>query len=271
VESFWLALGVKAASTALVVVAASAVAERSGPRWGGLVACFPVSAGPAYVLLALEQDAAFVASSALSSFACGVATWAFLTAFVWLARDRKLWPSLLGALAVWFACAVAVRALPWTLAAAALANALAFVLATRLTAPVVFSMSTQARVSAPWIELPLRALLVGAFVAVVVTVSDAIGPSATGIAAVFPITLSSLAVVISRRFGVAGAASALAGAIKPLIGIACGLAVLSVAPTVMGLWPALALSLIAALAWPMLMIARGAFAQAQPQSHDNGA
>jgi uncharacterized membrane protein (GlpM family) len=266
-----LGLGIKAVSTALVVVAASVVAERVGPRWGGLVACFPVSAGPAYVLLALEHDAAFIAGSALASFACGAATWAFLTSFVRLARRRRLWPSLLGALAVWLAVALAVRAVPWTLATAGLANAVALAAAIKLAPPVAVATVSEARKNAAWLELASRAGLVGVFVAAVVALSDAIGPSVTGIAAVFPITLSSLAVVINRRFGVAGAASALAGAVKPLIGIACGLAVLSLTPPVLGVWPALGVSLVAALAWPMAMIARGVAARAPSQGGEGGA
>ncbi len=46
---------------------ASMVAERSGPLIGALVATLPVSAGPVYVFLALDHDAAFIAQSALAS------------------------------------------------------------------------------------------------------------------------------------------------------------------------------------------------------------
>ncbi|MDX2144669.1 MAG: hypothetical protein SFV19_15040 [Rhodospirillaceae bacterium] len=256
-DAFWIALTAKAVSTALVVVAASVVAERVGPKWGGLVACFPVSAGPAYVLLALQHDARFIAESALASLACGVATWAFLASFVTFAQRRGLWPSLLGALGVWFVLAATVRAVPWSVTGAALANVAAFIIAVRLTPRTVAHGAALTRPPS-WAELPVRALLVGLFVAMVVTVSDAIGPAVTGIAAVFPITLSSLAVVLNRSFGVAGAAAALRGAIKPIIGIACGLTVLALTPLALGVWPALGVSLLAALAWPMIMIAQGA-------------
>ena len=81
-DAFWFALALKAIATAFVVVLASVVAERVGPKWGGLVASIPVSAGPAYVLLAMQHDAAFIAHSALLSFASGAATWVFLVAFM---------------------------------------------------------------------------------------------------------------------------------------------------------------------------------------------
>jgi energy-converting hydrogenase Eha subunit E len=49
------------------VVTASIITERSGPVIGALVATLPVSAGPSYVFLALDHDAAFIAQGALSS------------------------------------------------------------------------------------------------------------------------------------------------------------------------------------------------------------
>ena len=255
-DSFWLALGLKACATALVVVVASVVAERAGPRWGGLVASIPVSAGPAYVLLAMQHDVGFIANSALSSFAGGMATWVFLTAFVRLADRRGIVLSLGGALFVWLIAALVVRAVPWTLLTAGLANLAAFGVASRWGQPNDMGISGGSTVGRAWFELPLRAVMVGLFVALVVSVSDAIGPSATGIAAVFPIALSSLSILMNRRFGISGAAAALGGAIKPLIGIACGFVVLSLSPEIIGTWPALGAALIASLIWPTAIIAR---------------
>ena len=255
-ESFWLTLGMKALATALVVVIASVVAERAGPKWGGLVASIPVSAGPAYILLALQHDAAFIANSALTSFASGAATWIFLIAFVRFSDRRKLWISLPSALLIWLCTALVISAVPWSWPLALGANFIAFVAAVSWGIPQSGPITKQNLAARSWFELPLRGLLVGAFVAAVVTLSNAIGPSATGIAAVFPIALTSLAFLINRGFGVAGAAAALGGAIKPMIGIACGFAVLSLTPELIGTWPALGLALFTALLWPMWIIAR---------------
>lgn len=255
-DAFWVALGLKAAATAAVVVVASVVAERVGPRWGGLVASIPVSAGPAYVLLAFQHDAAFIAGSALSSFAGGVATWVFLTAFVRLAARHSLLTSLPLALLIWLLTAIILRVVPWTLPTALLANIIAYLVAVRWGQPGTMTIPIPRAESRAWVELPLRAVMVGAFVAAVVTLSDAIGPSATGLAAVFPIALTSLAVLVNRRFGISGARAALGGAITPMIGIACGFAVLSLTPETLGTWPALGLALFTALLWPMWIVAR---------------
>jgi uncharacterized membrane protein (GlpM family) len=256
VDNFWLALALKAVATSLVVVTASVVAERAGPRWGGLVASIPVSAGPAYVLLALQHDAAFIEHGALLSFAGGVATWTFLTAFVRLSRKFQLPGALFGALVIWLVAALIIREVPWTWPFVVLANIAVFVMATRFAQAPEFKVSSSATVQRQWFELPTRAVAVGVFVAFVVTISDIIGPSATGLAAVFPIALTSLAILTNQKFGIAGAASAFSGAVKPMLGIASGFAVLSLTPTILGTWPALALALFTALLWPMWIVLR---------------
>jgi hypothetical protein len=62
---FILFLLLRMAIAAAFVVSASIVTERSGPVIGALVATLPISAGPSYVFLALDHDAAFIAQGAL--------------------------------------------------------------------------------------------------------------------------------------------------------------------------------------------------------------
>ena len=65
--AFLLTLGLRMAITAAFVVTASIVTERSGPVIGALIATLPISAGPSYVFLALDHDAAFIAEGALGT------------------------------------------------------------------------------------------------------------------------------------------------------------------------------------------------------------
>lgn len=59
-DPFWFPLAVKMAATAAVVVAASRLAERAGPLIGGMIATLPISAGPAYIFLALGHDLSLI-------------------------------------------------------------------------------------------------------------------------------------------------------------------------------------------------------------------
>src|SRR5512134_2761890 len=122
--AFWLALIVKMAVTAGFVVVATATAERAGAFVGALVATLPIAAGPAYVFVALDHDAGFIAASALSSLAINAMTAVFALTYATMAQRHGLGSSLLTGLLVWVALAALVRALDWTLAGAVLVNLL---------------------------------------------------------------------------------------------------------------------------------------------------
>ena len=72
--TFILTLVLRMAVTAAFVVSAAAITERAGPVIGALVATLPISAGPSYVFLALDHDAAFIAEGALASLPINAAT-----------------------------------------------------------------------------------------------------------------------------------------------------------------------------------------------------
>src|SRR5438093_5031361 len=103
--SFFLILLFRMAITAAFVVSASVITERSGPVIGALVATLPISAGPSYVFLALDHDAAFVAEGALASLPINAAT--ILLAFTYsvLAQRFSLWISAGTAVAAWLVLA----------------------------------------------------------------------------------------------------------------------------------------------------------------------
>src|SRR5438067_4931624 len=107
--TFLLTLGLRMAITAGFVVSASVIAERSGPVIGALVATLPISAGPSYVFLALDHDAAFIAQGALASLPINAATVFLGLTYVVLAQRHSALVSCGAAVAVWVALAAAVR------------------------------------------------------------------------------------------------------------------------------------------------------------------
>ena len=98
--TFLLMLGLRMAVAAAFVVTASFIAERSGPVIGALVATLPISAGPSYVFLALDHDAAFIAQGALTSLPINAATLSLGLVYVLLAQRHNLAVSFLSAAAV---------------------------------------------------------------------------------------------------------------------------------------------------------------------------
>src|SRR5712664_2022103 len=115
--AFILTLALRMAITAAFVVTASVITERSGPVLGALVATLPISAGPSYVFLALDHDAAFIAEGALASLPVNAATIFLGLTYVVLAQRQSAIVSCLTAVAVWIALASVIRSVQWTLTA----------------------------------------------------------------------------------------------------------------------------------------------------------
>src|ERR1700733_12444933 len=102
---FLLTLGFRMAITAAFVVSASIITERSGPVIGALIATLPISAGPTYVFLALDHDAAFIAEGALASLPINAVTICLGLVYVVLAQRHSGLVSWACAAAVWIALA----------------------------------------------------------------------------------------------------------------------------------------------------------------------
>jgi len=265
----WLPLLVKALAIALIVVSASVIAEALGPFWGALVACLPVSAGPAYVFLAMRHGEEFVAASALSSFAANAVTGLFLIVYGLLARRMPPWRCLGIAVLVWLAGAAAMQRVGWTPASAIGLNlgvyGMGFVL---LDASGAVGLTSTPVARRRWFELPVRAMAVAAFVSLVVSVSSVLGPNATGIAAVFPITLISLIVIVRRRIGGPACALLAANALRTMLGFGVMLLALHLAIGPLGITAALVIAMLVSLLWSCVLL--GLRALHRPDRGTNG-
>jgi len=248
VGTFWLALLAKMASSAAVVVAASLIVERSGPVIGALVATLPISAGPAYGFLALEHDPGFLARSTLASLAVNVGTAQFIVVYAALAQRRGLVVSLGVALAAWFGIAILLTGLEPGFTAIALLNLVSYAGAYLLTRPYRKAARPARAPSRPW-DLPARAATVMTVVATVVLAGRWLGPKAAGIAALLPVVLTSLILVLHPRAGGGPTAAVLANSIPGMLGFTTGLVTLHLALTPLGSAPALLLALAVCVAW----------------------
>lgn len=251
----WLPPLVRALATGLLVVGASAAAEALGPFWGALIASLPVSAGPAYVFLAMQHDADFVAASALSSFAANAATGLFLVAYGVLAGRMPPWRSLGCAVLTWLAASLATQQVAWGPAAALALNCAVYgagfglLDVARRPAPAPPTPAPRCR-----FDLLARAVAVAAFVCTVVAVSTRLGPAATGIAAVFPISLISLIVIVRPRIGGPASALLVANALRAMLGFGLTLLTLHLAIAPLGVAAALLLALLVSAAWSAALL-----------------
>src|SRR3954465_14370103 len=123
--AFLLTLGLRMAITAAFVVTASVITEKSGPVIGALIATLPISAGPSYVFLALDHDAAFIAEGALASLPINAATIFLGLTYVLLAQRYSALISCTSAVLVWIALASVIRSVQWSLGGGLLVNVIA--------------------------------------------------------------------------------------------------------------------------------------------------
>ncbi len=240
----------KAACTAFTVVLAAALAQRFGPFWGGLIATLPVSSGPAYVLLSFEHDADFIAASALGGFAANIATAVFLVIYARLAPTRTLATALGCALAAWILICAMVPLIAWTPLTASLSNFVVYGASFYAIRSVEGLAGGATTVSASrWWDAPTRAVFVVAFVFALVEASARLGPAATGAAAVFPISLTSLFLLLQPRVGGLATALLAASALRGMVGFGLMLLALNLSVAPLGLAPAMLVALGVSLGW----------------------
>jgi hypothetical protein len=250
--SFLLLLVTRMAVTAAFVLLATIVAQRSGPLLGGLIATLPIAAGPAYVFLALDHPASFIAGGALASLAINCANVIFALVYALLAQKRSLAVSLAGAFAIWLVLAISVYSLHWSFAAAAIANVAVFAAALPLARPL--RLTRMPPFKPHWSDLVLRAAMVAVLVGAVVTLSSHIGPAGSGILAVFPVVLMSIMLILHGRVGGPASAAVLANAVLGLVGFGFACIALYVAAVPLGSWTGLTLALAVSIGWSLLVL-----------------
>ena len=228
------------------MVAASVIAEHVGALTGALIATLPVTIWPAYVFLALDHDAGYLAQAALSGLAINAVTSLFLLLYAALAQRRSTFVSLALAAICWVVLALSVRSVGWTFAAAAGLNLIGYPVCLLLSA----GMRTAAmpRLKHAWYDVPLRTILVCALIAGILEASLWAGPVLTGLLAVFPISSTSLILILQPRIGGRAAAAVLANSLWSLFGISFMLAAIHLAVLPLGVPVALA----GALAFPIM-------------------
>ena len=243
------ALLLKALLTGGIVAVAAVAAGRMGPVWGGLIATLPVSAGPAFALLALEHPPEFVAGVAQAALASNVATALYLFLLVRGLPRLGLLRGMALAIPAWAGLAALLLWLAPGYGLALGLNALAYGLAIWGTSPALAEGPPVVLRPARWWELPLRASLLGLMVASVVSLAGHLGALLTGLGTMFPVALTALTVATVPRMGAVGTARLLAGATRGMLGFVAFMAVLAGLAGPMGTLPALGLGVLANLCW----------------------
>lgn len=244
---FLLSLATKMAVAAGFVIAATVIAERAGAFIGSLIVTLPISTGPAYVFIALDHQADFVARAALTSVANNIPTIIYTVIFVFLAQRFSALVSVVTGLVAWFIVTILLNLTTWTLLPAIALNIVfvtVFFFVVRR-----FREAPMPKLPLRWTELLLRAVIVSVLIAAVVTLSFTIGPEKTGILASFPATFTSTMFILHRRVGGPATAAVMAHSLIGLLGFSLCMAALHLAAVPVGAPVALGLALLFSVSW----------------------
>jgi len=187
------------AALAASLVGASTIAARMwGHGIGGVISAFPLIVGPALLLAALRQDAAFAAAMATATLLGIVALSGFVLVYGRSAR-RCRWPLSLGL--AWAVAAVLGMLVGLVgyglfggLVAAIVAPALAYVALPR-------GRAVEVRAYFPRWEMPARMAVTALLIVGLTAAGERFGPTAAGVLAALPTLASVLAVFTHARHG----------------------------------------------------------------------
>ena len=199
-DELWLLFLFRALVASLIVIFATVLAERVSAFYASLIGAFPTSAGPAYIMLAIKEDASFVALSALYSMASMAAIAPFVTVLIICAPKRGIFTTIVLSLVTWLIFISIIREIQWTPFTALILNLFIYSICFYITAKVSYEEKAITKEKGSWGELIFRCLAVGLFVAFIVTASNSLGPNMTGLSAVFPIVLLVLTIILYTRF-----------------------------------------------------------------------
>jgi uncharacterized membrane protein (GlpM family) len=148
-----------------------------------------------------------------------------------------------------------VSTFEWSLAGGIMLNVITFAICLPLVQR--FRVARMPLVTSRWYDIPLRAALVATLVAVVVTLSNTVGPRVSGIIALFPAAYTSLILILTPRIGGAATAALLANGQWGLIGFGLGVLTIHLATPPFGRAPALSLALGVCILWNLGLYAYG--------------
>jgi hypothetical protein len=154
---------------------------------------------------------------------------------------------------MWLAAVLMLSPVQWTAGSASALNLIVFTACIVIVQP--FCLVRIPPTTRPWYDFVLRAGLVALLVGVIVTLSFQIGPTGSGVLAVFPVIYTSIMLILHRRVGGPATAAVLANAVPALAGFGVALLTLHLAAVPLGSRAALIIALGVSVVWNALVYA----------------
>jgi hypothetical protein len=235
----------------VLVVAATLVTQKWGPRIGGLLMGLPLTTGPIFLFLAIEQGPHFAAGTAVGILFGVAGLAAFAMVYTVSSRMTGWVACLASATAAFLIVSLGARRLGSDVTTAAVTAWLALGLAGSLMRRPELQST---RVSPPRWDLWLRILAVAVLTLATTTAAARLGPMLSGIVGTYPVAITVVVAFTHVRFGRDAALVMLRGSVLSWFSfVSCFLTI--------GLWieavgtaSAMALGVLVAIATSVLVL-----------------
>ena len=172
-----------------LIISVTLAGRRWGPRVGGVLASFPLVAGPVLFFLATEQGEVFAAEAARATLVSLIAVAASGLVYAWACLRAPWWASLAASWGSFVLLILALHGIPWTPMAAFGATLASFILARALLPDTGEGVAPATR--SAW-DLPLRVISAVALVLTTTGLAPSLGPTLSGAITPFPVALAIL-------------------------------------------------------------------------------
>ncbi|WP_282610039.1 hypothetical protein [Pelagibius sp. Alg239-R121] len=247
---------IKLIATATVVVIATLVAERTSSFVGAMIAALPISAGPAYLFIAMDHGTDFLAESALTGVGVNSVMALFLCTTVVLIPRLGIVTGLGIALSIWAIGSLLILQASLGILTSFVLNIAAFPVLAFLSSSYLSHKAPPAlkfRAS----DIALRAFAVVCVVLAVLTVGKSFGPKAAGLMALVPVVWISMTIILYTRLGADACVAVLANGILAMFGYCFALTALHLITLQSGPLAGLSSALFLSVGWNLgLMLLR---------------
>lgn len=235
----------------LLVAGATLAAQRWGPSVGGLLLGLPLTTGPIFLLLAIDQGPHFAAAATVGILFGLVGLAAFAVAYA-AASSRAGWvASLAAATIAFFALSAGADQLGSQVVIAGLVAWLILMLAALLIRRPAVKI---ARTAPPRWDLWVRMLAVAALTLAITTAAARLGPILSGIVGTYPVAITVVLAFTHRQFGRSAAVAMLRGSVLSWISFASCFVAIGLSLEALGTALAVGLGVLAAAATSVLVL-----------------
>jgi len=234
----------------LLVAAATLVTRRWGPKLGGLLMGLPLTTGPIFLFLSIDQGPRFAATAAVGILFGLMGLAAFALAYA-ATSSRFGWVGCVGvAVAAFLAVSVAASRLGGNIVVAALATWVALLLA----ASLLRKPSPRPAPPPPWWDMWVRMIAVAALTLATTAVAGRLGPVLSGIVGTYPVAITVVATFTHAQIGRDAVAALLRGSVLSWFAFASCFLAIGLTIEKLGIAVSISVGALAAVATSVLVL-----------------